>query len=382
MIPADDSSVTRPLVQPQATVDQREFYAGRRNFRQNVDAWARARGVGKAAKLLQEIASRSTPKDPWSWAVAGTQHQWAEQWGISPRTLERWLSDLRSKGLLRAEVRAAPALRGKVNTGYEFPVFSIPEWVVEEVCRLHDPTFWPSSSTRHFGGYSADPQAVDETVEKPETPATAADCNQDVTPVTGPPNNSNRSTKEIPVYGVDRRTRRRRAAVRRYEDDYDPPVIGLDPDRERTGDRLPSPTVAAEREFVLAWKSMLSRAPSLSMRLDMNPWPKGQVVAFRSWLKKELLPAVGHDLVRARKVFDTFCDELVSGQQFVPQGVPAFRRLHLSLDRYVRLAPATVDAQVLADEREARSQRFQGARTRSRTRRRPEVRESSEYFDE
>lgn len=381
MIPAEDSSVIPRQVQPPATLDQREFYAARRNFRQNVDRWARARGLGKASKLLLEIASRSTPRDPWSWAVAGTQRQWAEAWGISPRTLERWLSELRSKGLLEVEVRSAPALRGKANAGYEFPVFSIHPDVVEEVSRLLDPTFWPSSCNRHFGGYSEGPQGVDESVDNLDTPVAARVEDDGVTEVTSPSNNSNRTKEEIPVYGVDRRPRRRRTRVRRYEDDYDPPVIGLDPDRPRKEAKQASPTVAAEREFVAAWKAMLARTPSLSMRLDMNPWPKGQVVAFRHWLKQELLPAVEGDLVRARKVFDAFCADLSSGQRFVAQDVPAFRVLHRSLDRYVRMVPATSDARELEDARESRAERFRLARGREVVRR-PGPRVSSEYFEE
>ena len=362
MIPAEDSSVIPRQVQPRATPDQREFYAARRNFRQNVDRWARARGLGKASKLLLEIASRSTPRDPGAWAVAGTQRQWAEAWGISPRTLERWLSELRSKGLLEVEVRSAPA-------------------VVEEVSRLLDPTFWPSSCNRHFGGYSEGSQGVDESVDNLDTPVAARVEDDDVTEVTSPSNNSNRTKEEIPVYGVDRRPRRRRTRVRRYEDDYDPPVIGLDPDRPRKEAKQASPTVAAEREFVAAWKAMLARTPSLSMRLDMNPWPKGQVVAFRHWLKQELLPAVEGDLVRARKVFDAFCADLSSGQRFVAQDVPAFRVLHRSLDRYVRMVPATSDARELEDARESRAERFRQARGRE-TVRRPGPRVSSEYFEE
>lgn len=302
----------------------------------NVNRAADFLGVGKERVLLAEIARRSSPREPFSWTVLGTQEDWATAWGMSERTLKRHLAALRRAGLLTAEVRVSASVRGRRQRQFEHPVLSIPEKVVEEVSRWSEPGFWPTLRKCHFGTYSRDGGTAQDDGQAAGMPDAARDVAALVTDVTQPPSNSSSSTKEIPTNGVGRRLRRReRTDVRNWDDEgYDPPMIGADPDRPKPVPKS-TPTVEAERLFDEEWSAMLRQYPSLTLRLPARPWNSGQKVVYRAWLKKEFLPALDGDLDRAKHVFRAFCADIASGREFLPGDMPAFRRLHVRTSQYL-----------------------------------------------
>ena len=314
-----------------------EFYYRRRRFIDNLNLAADFLGVGKERVLLAEIARRSAPTEPFAWTVLGTQEEWATAWGMSERTLKRHLSALRAAGLLTGEVRPSKAVRGRRQRGFEHPVLSIPEQVVEEVARWSEPGFWPTLRKCQNGTYSLGGNDLPNLAETAQMPATATAGSTDVTGVTSPPISNSSSNNEIPTNGVGRRLRRReRTSMRKWDDDgYDPPMIGADPDRPKSSDAKTSPTVEADRLFDVEWAAMLRQYPSLSMRLPGHPWNAGPKVAYRAWLKKEFLPALDGDLDRAARVFRAFCADLASGREFLPGDMPGFRRLHVRTSQYL-----------------------------------------------
>lgn len=345
MVPDKDDSSTP--VRGQVVPDSREFYETRRKFRTNAGKYAKAAGHGKEFRLLAEIVSRSTPKDPYSWAVVTGQQDWADALGLSLRTLERHLSKLRSAGLLEGSVRRSPAVRGKLGERYEFPVYTVPGWLVEEVSRWADSDFWPGTANRHFGGYTVSVNNAGDTVDNPQMPVTARVPASDVTDVTGAPIYKDIEEQEIPTDRVSRRLRRRattRSGMRHWDDEgYDPPMIGGDPDRVPESDRNRTPTSRAAKAFEQCWDDMFAKYPAKKMVLPLHPWNHGQKRWFMAWLKKDFLPLVDGDVGRAEKVFAEFCSDLGSGREHVPGEMPAFKRLFQLADKYLRRVTSVVD---------------------------------------
>jgi hypothetical protein len=125
------------------------------------------------------------------------------------------------------------------------------------------------------------------------------------------------------------------------DDDYDPPVLGADPDRQSEPDpRRGTLTTQASELFVSAWKQMLADHPSVAMKVAAQPWLSGQKQWYMAWLKRQFLPAIDGDLERAEKIFSMFCRHLVEGSEFVPQNTSPFQRLHVRSDKYARLVPS------------------------------------------
>lgn len=346
MVPTKNDSSSPD--QRQVLNDNRDFYEARRKFRTNAGKYAKAAGHGKEFRLLAEIVSRSTPKDPFSWAVVTGNQDWADALGTSLRTLERHLSKLRSAGLLDAEVRRSPAVRGRLGERYEFPVYTVPSWLVEEVSRWSDSDFWPSTSNRHFGGYTTSGNTGLVSGQNTQIPVTARIPDTDVTPVTGPPIYKDIEQQEIPTDRVSRRLRRRATTRTRkmtYWDDggYDPPMIGGDPDRVPEKDRTRTPASRAAKAFEVRWEEMFSKHPAKKMSLPLHPWNHGQKRWFMAWLKRDFLPLVDGDVGRADLVFAEFCADLGSGREHVPGEMPAFKRLFQLSDKYLRRVTSVVD---------------------------------------
>ena len=135
---------------------------------------------------------------------------------------------------------------------------------------------------------------------------------------------------------------------RRHEDDdYDPPVIGQEPDPgPRTDQRRGTPTAQADRTFQDSWRTMLREHPSVSMKVPAQPWLSGHKKWYMGWLKNQFLPAMDGDLERAGRVFDLFCRHLVEGSEFVPANTSPFQRLHTRTDKYARLVPVAASDSV------------------------------------
>ena len=125
------------------------------------------------------------------------------------------------------------------------------------------------------------------------------------------------------------------------DDDYDPPVLGRDPDHVPAAPAGPrtTPTTQASEQFQDAWRTMLREHPTVSMKVPAQPWLSGHKQWYMGWLKNQFLPAIDGDLERARRIFDLFCRHLVEGSEFVPANTSPFQRLHTRTDKYARLVP-------------------------------------------
>jgi hypothetical protein len=315
-------------------------------------------------------------------------------------TLQRHLKALRDRSLLEGTVRTSASLRNRRHKGMEYPVFRIPDHVVNEVSRWCDPDFWPAQERPQnevYNGpdtasckpqnevYDPDERVADEIAGSGEIPVTVGislvNGNKELFPLI---NRNREEGREKVVLRENRRLRRRSTPMKRQNDDYDPPVIGADPDRKREPEQRQRPTTAAEQLFDAAWQRMFANSPALKMRLPLHPWASGTKAAFRGWLKNQFLPEIDADLERAGRIFDAFCADLVSGREFVPGEQPPYRRLQMRLDRYATMCPPATTperARELEERQQDLAEKFRPAAQNRRVGKAPKPsRVESQFF--
>lgn len=298
--------------------------------------------------FLGQIMAKSTFAMPWTWVQQGTQTEWAQDWGMSERTLKRYLKRLRGMGILLDTVAAVDrGIRSKaLREGYEFPIWTISPVFLELISNEYDHDMWLSSGEAegvlqefaetfrkafevptdtpfwesykcHFGTYRSPLTRIPRPGSDAQMPVIPRGNEDSHIPLDTPPITISSSThRHAPSNRVRRRLRRAPESGDRVDTDERMDAMPMNLGGPSTSAEDPAPqrkvttTTEIAEHFQSEWAAMGPNLPiATSLSLPTTPWSDGSKTAFMSWVKKTFLPDHDGDVELCKAMITEYCKQ-------------------------------------------------------------------------